>query len=190
MPTIRNSEQASRLARLRWERQRQREAEEAAVPVRLAEGWVDDVLSLTILTKSEQARLIGAALRQGAEGAAREVAPSVIIAAAELGIDRATAERIADLAMLLTAAAIEQAGGPEVVMPTPEAWRATVAWDAIYARTASRWSRAQSRASRRPRWPRPAGAAPPADPPRLGHDPRAPVGSPWMRSGGLPATPP
>ena len=48
-------------------------------------------------------------------------------------VSGATAERIADLAMLLTAAAIEQAGGPEVAMPAPEAWRGKVAWDAVYA---------------------------------------------------------
>ena len=62
-----------------------------------------------------------------------EVAPSVVLACAELGIDRATAERLADLAMLLTATAIQAAGGPEVVMPAPEAWRQTVNWGAIYA---------------------------------------------------------
>jgi hypothetical protein len=133
MPTIRNSEQGRRLAEARWRKHREREAEEAAVPVRLAEGWADDVLSLTILTKSEQARLIGAVLRQGAEGAVREVAPSVVLACAELGIDRATAERAADLVALFVAEAIQAAGGPEISLPTPEAWRATVAWDAIYA---------------------------------------------------------
>ena len=61
-----------------------------------------------------------------------EVAPSVVLACAEVGIDRAAAERIADLAVLLTATAIERAGGPEVALPTPEAWRATVAWDVLY----------------------------------------------------------
>jgi hypothetical protein len=133
MPTIRNSEQGRRLAQRRWERRRQREAEEAAEAVRLAEAWADDALSFAILTKSEQDRLIGAVLRQGAKGAVREVAPSVVIAAAELGIDRATAKRIADLAMLLTATVIERNGCPEVSLPTPEVWRATVAWDVIYA---------------------------------------------------------
>jgi hypothetical protein len=132
MPTIRNSEQARRLAQLRWKRRRQREAEEAAEAVRLAEVWADDALSFAVLTKSEQDRLIGTVLRQGAKGAVREVAPSVIIAAAELGIDRATAERIADLAMLLTATAIERNGGPEISLPAPEAWRGEVAWDAVY----------------------------------------------------------
>jgi hypothetical protein len=133
MPTIRNSEQASRLARLRWERQRQREAEEAAEAARLAETWADDALSFAILTKGEQDRLIKGVLRQGAEGAAREVAPSVVIAAAELGIDRATAERLADLVALFVAEAIQAAGGPEVSLPTPEAWRQTVNWGALYA---------------------------------------------------------
>ena len=99
MPTIRNSEQGRRLAQRRWERRRQREAKEAAEAVRLAETWADDALSFAVLTKSEQDRLIGAALRRGAEAALAEVAPSVVLACAELGIDRATAERIADLAM-------------------------------------------------------------------------------------------
>ena len=132
MPTIRSSEEGRRLARLRWERQRQREAEEAAEAARLAETWADDALSFAALTESEQERVIAALLRQGAEGALAEVAPSVAIAAAELGLGRATAERLADLAALLAAAAIERAGGPEVALPTPEAWRATVAWDVLY----------------------------------------------------------
>ena len=127
MPTIRNSEQGRRLAEARWRKHREREAEAA----RVAETWADDALSFAVLTKGKQDRLIGTALRQGAEAAVREAAASIILAAAETGIDRATAERIADLAMLLTAAAIEQAGGPEVSLPTPEAWRATVAWDAV-----------------------------------------------------------
>jgi hypothetical protein len=127
MPTIRNSDQGRRLAEARWRKHREREAKEAA------EAWADDALSFAVLTKSEQARLIGAVLRQGAEGAVREVAPSVVLACAELGIDRATAERIADLVALFVAEAIQAAGGPEISLPTPEAWRATVAWDAIYA---------------------------------------------------------
>jgi hypothetical protein len=123
MPTIRNSEDGRHLAQRRWARQRQREAEGAGLAS----------LDFEILTGDQLNDLVAGALRQGAAGAVREVAPSVVIAAAELGIDRATAERLADLAMLLTATAIQAAGGPEVGMPTPEAWRATVAWDAIYA---------------------------------------------------------
>jgi len=127
VPTIRNSEQGRRLAEARWRKHREREA----AAVRLAEEWADDAFPL-VLTKGEQERVIAALLRQGAEGALAEVAPSVAIAAAELGIDRATAERLADLVALFVAAAIERAGGPEVALPAPEAWRATVAWDAIY----------------------------------------------------------
>jgi len=133
VPTIRNSEEGRRLARLRWERQRQREAEEAAEIARLAETWASDAFPLAILTKAQQDRLIGDLLRQGAEGAVREVSPSVVLACAEVGIDRATAERLADLVALFVAAAIERNGGPEVALPPPETWRATVAWDAIYA---------------------------------------------------------
>ena len=127
MPKIRTTEEARRLAEARWRKHREREA----AAVRLAEEWADDAFPLA-LTKSEQERMIGDLLRQGAEAALAEVAPSVAIAAAELGIDRATAERLADLTMLLTAVAIERAGGPEVALPTPEAWRATVAWDVLY----------------------------------------------------------
>jgi len=133
VPTIRSSEEGRRLARLRWERQRQREAEEAAEIARLAETWASDALSFAVLTKSEEDCVIAALLRQGAEGAVREVSPSVVLACAEVGIDRATAERLADLVALFVAAAIERNGGPEVALPTPEAWRATVAWGAIYA---------------------------------------------------------
>jgi hypothetical protein len=125
MPTIRNSEQARRLAEARWRKHREREAEEAA------EAGADGAFA--ILTKGEQHRLIGAALRQGASAALAEAVPSIALACAELEVNRATAERIADLAMLLTATAIQAAGGPEVVMPAPEAWRQTVNWDAIYA---------------------------------------------------------
>jgi len=128
MPKIRSAEQARRLAEARWRKHREREAEIA----RLAEAWADDALSFAILTKGEQDRLIGAALRQGAEGALAEVAPSVVLACAEVRIDRATAERLADLVALFVAAAIERAGGPQAALPTPEAWRATVAWDVLY----------------------------------------------------------
>ena len=123
MPTIRSSEEGHRLAEARWRKYREREAE----------AWLDDVFSFDVLTKAEQRRLIGAALRQGAEGALAEVGPSVALAAAELNLDRAVAERAGDLVALFVAAAIERNGGPEVALPTPEAWRATVAWDAIYA---------------------------------------------------------
>ena len=129
MPTIRSSEQGRRLAEARWRKQREREAAAAPVAAAALMG-IDDI---QVVTGDERARLIGAALRQGAEGALREVSPSVVLAAAELGLGRTEAERLADLAMLLTAVGIEQAGGPEVALPTPEAWRATVAWDALYA---------------------------------------------------------
>ena len=128
MPTIRSSEEGRRLAEARWRKHREREAE----IVRLAEAWADDALSLAVLTEAQQRRLIGNLLRQGVEGTLCEVAPSVVLACAEVGIDRAAAERIADLAVLLTAAAIERAGGPEVALPAPETWRQTVNWDALY----------------------------------------------------------
>jgi len=121
MPTIRNSEQGRRLAQRRWERRRQREAEEAAEAVRLAEAWADDALSFAILTKSEQDRLIGTALRQGAEGALAEVAPAAALVFAEVGVDRATAEWAADLVALFVAEAIQAAGGPKISLPAPEA---------------------------------------------------------------------
>ena len=125
MPTIRSSEQGRRLARRRWERQHQREAE-------AAEAWADDPLSFVILTKAEQDHLLKAVLRQGAEGALAQVARSVVLACAELGIDRATAERLGDLAALFVAVAIERNGCPEVEVPAPETWRGEVAWDALY----------------------------------------------------------
>ena len=114
MPTIRNSEQGRRQAQRRWERRRQREAEEATEAVRLAEAWADDALSFAILTKSEQDRLIGTALRQGAEGALAEVAPAAALVFAEVGVDRATAEWAADLVALFVAEAIQAAGGPKI----------------------------------------------------------------------------
>ena len=79
MPTIRSSEEGRRLAEARWRKHREREAEIA----RLAEAWGSDALPLAILTKSEQERMIGAVLRQGAEGALVEAAPSIVVAAAE-----------------------------------------------------------------------------------------------------------
>ena len=124
MPTIRNSEQARRLAEARWRKHREREAEEAA------EAGADGAFA--ILTKAEQDRLIGAVLRHGAEGALAQVAPAAALVFAELGVDRATAEWAADLVALLAASAISNAGGPEVTLPAPEAWRAMVAWDALY----------------------------------------------------------
>jgi len=128
MPTIRNSEQGRRLAEARWRKYREREAKGACV----AETWADDALSFAILTKGEQDRLIGTALRQGAEAALAEVAPAAVLVFAEVGIDRATAERAADVVALFVAEAIQAAGGPEVALPTPEAWRATIDWTALY----------------------------------------------------------
>jgi hypothetical protein len=116
VPTIRNSEEGRRLAEARWRKHREREAEEAAEAARLA----------------ELNRVVADLLRQGAEGALAEVSPSVVLAAAELGVDRATAERLADLVALFVAEAIEAAGGPEVALPTPQAWRQTVNWDALF----------------------------------------------------------
>ena len=55
-----------------------------------------------------------------------------MLACAELGIDRVTAERLADLIALFVAAAIERSGGPEISLPSPESWRQTVNWDALY----------------------------------------------------------
>jgi len=126
MPRKMTSAEAQRMARARWNRHHE------AVAAGAAEAWADDALSLAVLPKSELDGLLRAALRQGAEGAVREVAPSVAVAAAELGLDRAAAERAADLIVLFVADAIRAAGGPEISLPAPEAWRATVAWDALY----------------------------------------------------------
>jgi hypothetical protein len=68
------------------------------------------------------------------------VAPSVALAAAECGLDRATAERLGDLAALLAAETVaqsaERAGlaalAEAIVVPAPEGWRATVRWDALF----------------------------------------------------------
>ena len=129
MPTVRNSEQGRRLAEARWRKYREREAEAARTAAAAVMG-IDDI---QVVTGEERARPIGTALRQGAEGAVREVAPSVVLACAELGIDRATAERAADLVALFVADAIHAAGGPEISLPAPEAWRGEMVWDAIYA---------------------------------------------------------
>ena len=122
MPRKMTSAEARQMARARWNRERE------AVRAGLAAS-----LDFEILTGAQLNDLVAGALRHGAEGALAQVGPAVIISAAEVGVDRATAERIADLAMLLTATAIQAAGGPEVSLPTPEAWRATVAWNALYA---------------------------------------------------------
>ena len=70
------------------------------------------------------------------EAALREVAPSVVLAAAEAGIPRDRAELVADLAALLAATALQAEADPaglrDLGLPHPTAWRATVAWDALY----------------------------------------------------------
>jgi hypothetical protein len=59
-----------------------------------------------------------------------EVPPAVALACAEEGLDRAKAERLADLALVILAEALQL--GEDALLPHSDAWRATVAWDALF----------------------------------------------------------
>jgi len=54
----------------------------------------------------------------------------VVLACAEEGLDRAKAERLANMALVILAEALRL--GEDALLPHPDAWRATVAWDALF----------------------------------------------------------
>jgi transcriptional regulator with XRE-family HTH domain len=68
--------------------------------------------------------------------AAAEIAPAVVLAAAELGLTRAQAERLSGLALLLWAtepnSLLAETGAPELLLPHPEDWRRLVNWQAMF----------------------------------------------------------
>jgi hypothetical protein len=70
--------------------------------------------------------------------AAGEIPFAVVVAAAELGLTRAQAEKLADLALLLWATGpnelLAESGAPELLLPHPEAWRANVKWPGMFDR--------------------------------------------------------
>lgn len=143
MPRKITSRQAREMARRRWARQRAREAEadarqEADGALRALE-WINAMFGGPIAPTP--APLDNASALLGITNTLREVAPAVVLAAAELGLDRAAAERLGDLAALIAAETVlasASAGGviadPDgiEVLPVPDAWRATVAWDRLY----------------------------------------------------------
>jgi transcriptional regulator with XRE-family HTH domain len=68
--------------------------------------------------------------------AAAEIPPAVVLAAAELGLTREAAERLAGLALLFWATGpnelLAETGAPELLLPLPEAWRRLVNWPAVF----------------------------------------------------------
>ena len=54
----------------------------------------------------------------------------MVLACAEEGLDRAKAERLANMALVILAEALRL--GEDALLPHPDAWRATVAWDALF----------------------------------------------------------
>jgi transcriptional regulator with XRE-family HTH domain len=69
--------------------------------------------------------------------AAAEIPVAVTLAAAELGLTREAAERLAGLALLFWATGpnelLAETGAPELLLPLPEAWRRLVNWPAMFA---------------------------------------------------------
>jgi hypothetical protein len=77
----------------------------------------------------------------------------VVLAAAEVGLTRAQAERLANLTLLFWATGpnelLEENGMPELLLPHPEAWRRQVNWPALFGSDgASLVTEAIERASR------------------------------------------
>jgi hypothetical protein len=103
MAKIATSEQARAMAETRWRRYRG-ECDAGADP--------------------------GAVIRQVLWCALSEVPPAVVLACAEEGFDRAKAERLANLALVILAEALRL--GEDALLPHPDAWSATVAWDALF----------------------------------------------------------
>jgi transcriptional regulator with XRE-family HTH domain len=68
--------------------------------------------------------------------AAAEIPPSVVLAAAELGLTREAAERLAGLALLFWViepnSLLAEIGAPELLLPHPEDWRRWVNWPAMF----------------------------------------------------------
>jgi hypothetical protein len=68
--------------------------------------------------------------------AAAEIPPSVVLAAAELGLTREAAERLAGLALLFWVtepnSLLEEIGAPGLLLPLPEDWRRWVNWPAMF----------------------------------------------------------
>lgn len=142
MPKVRklSSARARAMAAARWARQRQAEAAAVALPADI-DAMLNQVLGGPARpAPAEPEPLDTASALVGVKNALAEVAPSVALAAAELGLDRATAERLGDLAALLAAETVaqsaERAGlaalAEAITVPAPEGWRATVAWDALF----------------------------------------------------------
>jgi hypothetical protein len=135
------SAEARRMANARWARQR---AAEDAVAWPLPED-IADVVNQALggparPAPAEPEPLDAASALVGVKNALSAVAPAVALAAAELGLDRATAERLGDLAALLAAETVaqsaERAGlavlAEAITVPAPDAWRATMAWPALF----------------------------------------------------------
>jgi hypothetical protein len=68
--------------------------------------------------------------------AGAEIPPAVVLAAAEVGLTRAQAERLGDLVLLCWAVEPNQLlaenGAPELLIPRPEAWRQEINWPALF----------------------------------------------------------
>jgi hypothetical protein len=70
--------------------------------------------------------------------AAAEIPPAVVLAGAEMGLTRAQAERLANLALLFWATEpnelLAETSAPELLLPLPEDWRRLVNWQALFDR--------------------------------------------------------
>jgi hypothetical protein len=68
--------------------------------------------------------------------AAAEIPVAVTLAAAEMGLRREAAERLANLTLLLWAtepnSLLAETGAPELLLPHPEDWRRLVNWQAMF----------------------------------------------------------
>lgn len=140
MPKVRklSPARARQMAAARWARQRQAEAITTEATLR----WIDQSLGLPppAAPVEPAAPLDVASALVGIQNTLREMPASVVLAAAELGIGRAEAERLGDLALLLVTVAVAESAvaagvvaDPDAIeVPAPDQWRGTVAWGALY----------------------------------------------------------
>jgi hypothetical protein len=141
VPKVRklSSARARAMAEARWARQRQAAAAAVALPADI-DAMLNQVLGGAAQPTPAEPGLDVASALVGIQNTLREVPFAVVLAAAECGLPRATAERLGDLAALLAAETVAQSAEraglavltEAIAVPAPDAWRATVAWDALF----------------------------------------------------------
>lgn len=115
------------------------ENDDGTVDAFAAAGWVRATLTGPNAGETREAArrlVISAAVQEGMAAQLRHLPFAVVAAAAEEGLGRGTAERIANLALLFMALDAEGmmtgTGLPGPPVPHPRAWPAGIRWEAMF----------------------------------------------------------